>query len=79
MTGGNRCDTGFAPLAVLGYCLTHARFFDPLQEIDVGIKAVQHQPYQKLQDVIVSVLANCSSIRQVDFRIRPDLVLLSFE
>jgi Transposase DDE domain group 1 len=70
-----RNDTGFAPLAVLGYCLTHTRFFDPLQEVDMGIKAVQHQPYQKLQDVIVSVLANCSSIRQVDFRIRPDLVL----
>lgn len=70
-----RNDTGFAPLAVLGYCLTHARFFESLQEIDMGIKAVQHEPYQKLQDVVVSVLTNCSSIRQVDFRMRPDLVL----
>jgi len=32
-------------------------------------------PHEKLQDVLVSVLANCSSIKQNDLRIRPDSVL----
>jgi Transposase DDE domain group 1 len=68
-------DTQFVPLAVLGYCLTRTRFFAPLHEVRVCRKALQHQSYEKLLDIIVSILANCSSVRQIDLRIRPDLVL----
>lgn len=70
-----RTETQFAPLAVLGYSLTRTGFFAPLREVNLGIKALQHQPEQKLQDIIVSILANCSSVKQSDLRIRPDLVL----
>ncbi|MGB8645286.1 MAG: transposase [Anaerolineae bacterium] len=67
--------TGFAPLAVLGYCLTRTEFLKPLCGVQLGIKTRQHAPHEKLQDVLVSILANCSSIKQIDLRIRPDLVL----
>ena len=67
--------TGFAPLAVLGYCLTRTGFFKPLCDVELNIKTYQHEPHEKLQDVLVSVLANCSSIKQIDLRIRPDLIL----
>jgi hypothetical protein len=70
-----RYETQFAPLAVLGYCLTRTDFFGPLREVNLNIKAVQHRPEQKLQDIIVSILANCSSVKQSDLRIRPDVVL----
>jgi hypothetical protein len=70
-----RYETHFAPLAVLGYCLTRTDFFGPLREVNLNIKAVQHRPEQKLQDIIVSILANCSSVKQSDLRIRPDGVL----
>ncbi len=70
-----RSDTSFVPLAVLGYCLTRTDFFAPLREVNLNIKTVRHQPEQKLQDLIVSILANCSSVKQSDLRIRPDLVL----
>jgi len=43
--------------------------------VALGIKTVEHEPVQKLRDVLVSILANCSSIKQVDLRIRPDGVL----
>ena len=67
--------TLFAPLAVIGYCVTHAKVLHPLREVELGIKTCQHAPHEKMQDVIVSVMANCSSIKQIDLRIRPDLVL----
>jgi hypothetical protein len=70
-----RTETQFAPLAVLGYCLMRTNFFAPLQAVDLNIKAVEHQPHQKLQDIVVGILANCSSVKQSDWRIRPDLVL----
>jgi hypothetical protein len=60
---------------VLGYCLTRTDFFGPLREVNLNIKAVRYRPEQKLQDIIVSILANCSSVKQSDLRIRPDGVL----
>lgn len=68
-------ETQFVPLAVLGYCLTRTDFFAPLRDVNLNIKTIQHAPEQKLQDLLVSMLANCSSIKQSDLRIRPDLVL----
>jgi hypothetical protein len=70
-----RYETSFAPLAVLGYCLTRADFFAPLRDVNLNIKVIQHEPAEKFQDIIVSILANCSSVKQADLRIRPDLVL----
>jgi hypothetical protein len=70
-----RFTTLFAPLAVVGYCVVHADVLHPLREVKLGIKTRQHQPHEKMQDVLVSVMANCSSIKQIDLRIRPDVVL----
>lgn len=75
LTLPQRCETQYAPLAVLGYCLMRSDVLRPLAEVELKIKTVAHAPMQKLQDVLVSILANCSSIKQVDLRIRPDLVL----
>ncbi len=70
-----RQDTHYAPLAVLGYCLTRADFLAPLRQVNLNMKTVHHAPAEKLQDVVVSILANCTSIKQIDLRIRPDRVL----
>jgi hypothetical protein len=70
-----RQETHYAPLAVLGYCLTRADFLAPLRAVNLNMKKVRHSPTEKLQDILVSILANCTSIRQVDLRLRPDLVL----
>lgn len=50
-----RSETSFAPLAVLRYCLTRTDFFAPLREVNLHMKAVQHQPDQKLQDIMALV------------------------
>ncbi len=68
--------TEFVPLAVLGYCLTRTNFLDPVfSELDLPIKTVDHAPSEKLLDLLVSILASCRSVVQVNTRIRPDRVL----
>lgn len=68
--------TCFAPLGVLGYCITQSGLLDPVwTNIVLPIKTYTHQPYEKLQDVVVAILAGCRSLYQVNTRIRPDTAL----
>jgi hypothetical protein len=68
--------TPYAPLAALGYALHQADFFAPLREhVQLGGKTILHEPHQKLLDVVVSVLADCASIKQINTRLRPDTAL----
>lgn len=69
-------ETYFAPLGVLGYCLTRTRFLAPAwAELALPLKAVDHAAEAKLLDVVVSVLAGCRAIVQVNTRLRPDVAL----
>ena len=69
-------DTNFAPLGVLGYCLTRTDFLAPVfADLTLPIKEVDHPPVAKLMDVLASILAGCRAISQVNTRIRPDLAL----
>jgi hypothetical protein len=69
-------DTNFAPLGVLGYCLTRTYFLAPVfANLALPMKEVDHAPEAKLLDVFASILAGCRAISQVNTRIRPDLAL----
>jgi hypothetical protein len=69
-------NTQYAPLAALGYFLRQRDFFAPLREhVKVGSKTVLHTPHQKLLDVVVSMLADCTSLKQINTRLRPDTAL----
>lgn len=69
-------ETGFAPLGVLGYCLTRTNFLAPVfSDLDLPLKQIDHAPKDKLLDVLVSILAGCRAIYQVNSRLRPDLAL----
>jgi hypothetical protein len=68
--------TSYAPLAALGYVLHQSDFFAPLREhVQLGGKTILHEPYQKLLDVVVSMLADCASLKQINTRLRPDTAL----
>lgn len=42
----------YAPIAVIGYCLTRTDFLAPLwSELEMPVKTVVHFPRQKLQDL----------------------------
>jgi hypothetical protein len=69
-------ETGFAPLGVVGYCLTRTQFLAPVWEkLSLPLKTVDHSPQDKLQDIVVSILSGCRAIYQVNTRLRPDLAL----
>lgn len=69
-------ETNFAPLGVLGYCLTQTNFLAPVWAgLEVPLKTVDHSPVAKLQDILVSILAGCRAISHVNTRLRPDLAL----
>src|SRR2546429_5109878 len=68
--------TQYAPLAALGAFLQPRDFFAPLWEhVQLGGKTIYHEPHQKLLDVGVSMLADCSSLKQIHTRLRPDTAL----
>ena len=63
-------ETGFAPLGVLGYCLTRSKFLEPMwAQLDLPVKTIDHEPEEKLQDVLVSILTGCRSVSQVNTRL----------
>ena len=65
--------THYAPLAALGAFVQQRDFFAPLWEhVQLGGKTIDHEPHQKLRDVVVSMLADCSSLKQIHTRLRPD-------
>jgi hypothetical protein len=69
-------ETNFAPLGVLGYCLTRTEFLTPAwSQLALSLKTVDHAPPDKLLDIVVSVLAGCRAIVQVNTRLRPDVAL----
>jgi hypothetical protein len=69
-------ETNFARLGVLGYCLTRSNFLWPtLTAVHLRLKAVDQTPASKLVDVLVSILAGCRAISQVNTGLRPDRAL----
>jgi hypothetical protein len=69
-------ETSFAPLGVLGYCLTRTRFLAPVwANLELPLKTVDHAPQAKLLDLLVSILTGCRAVVQVNTRLRPDIAL----
>lgn len=68
--------TQYAPLAVLGYCWTRTGLLLPVwNSVDWPTKKVIHQPYEKMQDLLVAVLAGARRVYEINTRIRPDRTL----
>ncbi len=66
-------ETNYAPLGVLGYCLSRCQFLTPVgSELRLPLKTVDHAPEAKLQDVVTGILAGWRAISQVNTRLRPD-------
>ncbi len=67
--------TGFAPLCALGYYLTDRKILDPLHQVEIPQKTVDHTPTEKLLDCLVGILAGCSALYQINEKVRPDSAL----
>lgn len=68
--------TSYAPLGVLGYCVSRNHFLQPVfQDVALAMKTVTYSPEAKLVDLLVSILVGCRAIAQVNSRLRPDEAL----
>jgi Transposase DDE domain group 1 len=68
--------TRYAPLAVLGYWLRRTKFLAPLwTPLDWSIKTYMHTPVDKLETLLVSLLAGNRAVYQINTTIRPDFAL----
>ena len=68
--------TRYAPLAVLGYWLWRTKFLAPLwTPLDWSIKTYMHTPVDKLETLLVSLLAGNRAVSQINTPIRPDSAL----
>jgi hypothetical protein len=65
-------NTRFAPLAALGVCYRYRNTLEPLQQVPMAIKTVHYRPADKLTDVLVSILAGCTHIAQINTQLRPE-------
>ena len=69
-------ETSYAPLGVMGYCLSRSGFLSPVfADLKIPLKKVNHSVSEKLTDILVSILTGCRSVSQVNTRMRPDLAL----
>lgn len=68
--------TCFAPLGVLGYCITRSGLLNPLwANLDLKMRHYHHSAQGKLQDILVAILAGCRNLGQVNTRLRPEQAL----
>jgi hypothetical protein len=68
-TGTN---THYAPLAAISAYYQHQQRFAPLENLSVDMKTVRYSPVSKLRQIVVSILANCEYLSEVNCRLRPE-------
>lgn len=66
----------YVPLAVVGYCLTKSEVLQPIWDsLQIEMKTVCHTPMEKVQDVLVAIMAGCQTLAAVNTKLRPERAL----
>lgn len=68
-------NTQYAPLAALLAHYQHNQLLQPLHEVDVAMKSRDFTSYDKLKQVIVSILAGCRTLSEVNQKLRAEQML----
>ena len=63
------------PLAVFGYALRRAKVLQPLEQLDLPIKAITHTASEKIIEALVLSLAGGRATCQADLLLRPNRLL----
>lgn len=69
-------NTQYAPLAVLMTYFREEQVLQPLENVDVKMKTRHYSPIDKLEQVLISILAGCETVSQVNTTLRPDPCLV---
>ena len=63
-------NTQYAPLAVLYAHYQQRRVLFPLEEVEIRSKVRDFRPSDKLQQVLLSILAGCSTLSEVNIKLK---------
>jgi hypothetical protein len=73
---GGVLNTQHAPLVALAAHYQQHKTLQPLESVDVSMKTVSYSPGSKLQQVVLSILAGCATVSEVNTRLKPDKALV---
>ena len=68
-------NTQYAPLATLLAHYQQNQLLQPLQEVEVGMKARDFTAHDKLKQVMVSILAGCRTLAEVNQKLKAERLL----
>lgn len=70
-------NTQYAPLAAILATYQAKRLFQPLEEIPIVMKNRDFAPVDKLIQVLISIVAGCETLSEVNLRLQPEQQLAS--
>ena len=65
-------NTQYAPLAAILATYQAKRMFQPLENIEIGMKSRDFTPTDKLIQVLISIVADCETLSEVNLRLQPE-------
>jgi hypothetical protein len=68
-------NTQYAPLAALSVHYQQNLILNPLAGVQIPVKTRDFSPYDKLVQVLFSVLAGCKTLSEVNIRLKPEVNL----
>lgn len=68
-------NTQYAPLAALFAHYQQNQVFKPLHQIEMEMKSRDFTPHDKLEQVMVSILAGCQTLSEVNQKLKPEMGL----
>lgn len=68
-------NTHYAPLAALLALYQEKNLFQPLESVAVAMRRSEFTPSEKLVQVVVSILAGCETLSEVNSRLKQEQVL----
>lgn len=70
-----RINTQFAPLAVLSALYQENHVLEPLAQVEIPMKTRDFSPTDKLKQVLLSILAGCETLSEVNPRLKSEASL----
>lgn len=70
-------NTCFAPLAVLLALYQDEKRLDPLQKVLIPMRKRYFEPAEKLSQILISILAGCETLSEVNTTLKPEKNLAS--
>ena len=67
------CNTQYAPLAILSAYYQQNQILESLQEVQIPMKIRDFSPGDKLIQTLLSILAGCKALYEVNTRLKPEL------